>query len=377
MRAVKEITVFSIGDSLRLSTWSNVPYFFTRSLEEQGIFVNRVNLEENRALAKLYKYSVYAVFKLISRDTDQVYFRSGLNYFLTNLKIKRALKQYGKADARIFLTYSFSSGPASGKRTVLFSDWSYLYRIREFSKRRPFWFEKASLKREEKHINEADFVISLFPGSKIFNDLNYQNQNCHYLGNVINAFQTPDKQALMARKQKSTLVLFIGNKKYLQGARDLASAVETIRGRNSKIELHMIGLDESDLALSQDGLFCHGYLDKEIAAERDKYYDLISAARLIVNTTAGWGAFSAMTEAMYYYTPVVTTPYPEFLNTYGAGSRFGYFVDSNAPAELAAALEKVLRMDAPEYAGLMEGAHENVKDFTWQKYAEKLVKLIS
>ena len=63
MGQIKEITVFSIGDSLELSTWSNVPYFLTKSLEDKNIKINRVNLEENKTLRLIYKYSVFAFLK--------------------------------------------------------------------------------------------------------------------------------------------------------------------------------------------------------------------------------------------------------------------------------------------------------------------------
>ncbi|MHA5135034.1 hypothetical protein [Oenococcus oeni] len=50
---IKEITVFSYGDSNLLKTWSNVPYFFTKTFADDGVSVNRVNVEPNRLLAGL------------------------------------------------------------------------------------------------------------------------------------------------------------------------------------------------------------------------------------------------------------------------------------------------------------------------------------
>lgn len=36
MREIKEVIVYSNGDSNDLATWSNVPYFFCRELEKRG-----------------------------------------------------------------------------------------------------------------------------------------------------------------------------------------------------------------------------------------------------------------------------------------------------------------------------------------------------
>lgn len=44
MHTPKEVIFFTKGDSADISTWSNVPYFFTRTLEEKGVTVHRVNM---------------------------------------------------------------------------------------------------------------------------------------------------------------------------------------------------------------------------------------------------------------------------------------------------------------------------------------------
>lgn len=378
MIPIKEITVFTVGDSESLSTWSNVPYFFSKSLEERGIKINRINIEENSFLNKLYKYTVYAFLKLFYKNSSHSYFRSGINYFLTNIKIKRTLKKYSSSQAYIFLTYSFYQTTINSKKTILFSDWSYLYMIRNFYKREPFWFEKKSLQREQKHINSADVVLSLFPGAKDFNTANYQNQNCYYLGNVINSFYPLNKKELVSIKATSIKLLFIGNKKYLQGATDLIKAFKELKKRGQvEIELHMIGINEKDTSNPEENIFYYGYLDKGNKSENALYYKLLSEAKFIVNTTPDWGAFSAMTEAMYYYTPVITTPYSEFVNTYGKNVTFGFYVNNNSLNELVSVIEANINDSGDSYFKMMNASHEKVKDFTWKNYSDNLLSLLS
>ncbi|GBU07133.1 hypothetical protein AwDysgo_04640 [Bacteroidales bacterium] len=44
MKKIKEITLFTNGDSNDLSVFSNVPYFFAQTLISKGIKVNRVDI---------------------------------------------------------------------------------------------------------------------------------------------------------------------------------------------------------------------------------------------------------------------------------------------------------------------------------------------
>lgn len=374
MKNIKEITVFSIGDANDLKTWSNVPYFFTKNLEEQNIKVNRINIEENALLNIFYKYSVFILLKIINKNSNHTYFRSRLNYILTNRKIKKAIHTYYQSDALLFLTYSFSVPKQKNKKVILFSDWSYLYYIETFLKRKPIWFEKNALGNEEKHINDADIVLSLFPKSHEFNLKYYTNKHQYYLGNVINSNYTLNKNDIITKKTNSHKLLFIGNNKYIQGAIDLISAFKQL---STKAELHIIGLKANEVGVSAQHVFYHGYLDKGIAAENEFYYQLITESKAIINTNPDWGAFSAMTEAMYFFTPVITSPYEEFTKTYGSNIDFGFYVAHNSERELTQKLEIILSDTNETYLKLMNNAHEKVKDFSWKSYTDKALKLIS
>ena len=375
MSKIKEIIVFSIGDSLELKTWSNVPYFFTKSLEDNQIKINRVNIDENYVLSIIYKYSIFAFLKLFYKNSNHTYFRSGLNYYLTNLKIRNAIKKYNKSDAHLFLTYSFCSKNYSSKKTVLFSDWSYLYYLNTFLNRKPFWFEKKTLKREEKHIELSDAVISLFPKSNKFNASNYKNLNLYYLGNVINSNYKLNKIDLITKKLVSNKLLFIGNKKYLKGALDLINAFKELSNKN--IELHIVGLKEEDVNVILPNLFYYGYLNKGIIDENELYYKLISEAKAIINTNPDWGAFSAMTEAMYFYTPIITSPYSEFTETYGNDISFGYYINNDSKLELLSNIDFILNISNEKYLNIMNNAHDIVEDFNWGKYSNKVLEILS
>lgn len=374
MGEIKEITVFSVGDSNSLKTWSNVPYFFTKNLELKGYKVNRVNIEENKTLFSIYKYTAFAFLKLIYRNSNHTYFRTKLNYKLTNKKIAKALQIHSKTDAAIFLTFSFSAPQSFKKKVISFGDWTYSYYIANFLNREPKWFEKKCLEREKQHIKKADLVLGLFPLSSTFIKKNYNNVNVHYLGNVINSNRELHKEPVIKAKEKSKKLLFIGNEKYLSGALELIETFNKLKSDHPDLQLHFIGLNENETGIKANGIVYHGYLNKSVVSENELYYKLLSEALVIINSTKDWGGFSSTTEAMYFYTPVITRPYDEFTETYGSQIDFGYFIDQTNT--LSTCIEKMLNNSKEEQLKLMSAAHDKVKDFTWTNYIGNMLELL-
>jgi glycosyltransferase involved in cell wall biosynthesis len=371
---IKEITVFSVGDSNSLKTWSNVPYFFTKNLELKGYKVNRVNIKENKTLFNLYKYTAFAFLKLIYRNSNHTYFRTKLNYNLTNKKIAKALEIYSNTDASVFLSFSFSAPESFKKKVISFGDWTYAYYIANFLGREPKWFEKNCLAREKKHIEKADLVLGLFPLSSAFIKKNYTNANVHYLGNVINSNSELNKEVILKTKQNSKKLLSIGNQKYVSGALELIETFKKLKSEHSELELHFIGLNANETGIKADGIYYHGYLNKSVVSENELYYKLLSEALVIINSTKDWGGFSSTTEAMYFYTPVITTPYDEFTETYGSIIDFGYFIDQNNT--LSNCIKRMLKNSKDEQLKLMNAAHDKVKDFTWSNYIKRIFELL-
>ena len=152
---IKEITVFTNGDANDVRTWSNVPYFFTKTLEEKGVKVNKINISENKYLFNFFRAVLKFIFKFCYKNSDYTYFRTPINQYLTSKKINKAVKKHSNSDIFLFLTYSFSLDKKSDKKVVLFGDWTYLYKLTKLDNRAPYWFEKYPLNKEQKNINEA------------------------------------------------------------------------------------------------------------------------------------------------------------------------------------------------------------------------------
>jgi glycosyltransferase involved in cell wall biosynthesis len=203
----------------------------------------------------------------------------------------------------------------------------------------------------------------------------YKNKNIFHLGNVINSLHEVTNSQILEKKTNSKSLLFIGSKKYLEGAQCLVRAFHELKKDYPNLSLNIIGMNESDLGDQlNEGVNCYGYLDKGKNNERELYYSLLQDAKIFVNTTPQWGAFSATLEAMYFYIPVIVTPYKEFVETFGMKIGFGCYCEKNSLDLLCANIKTIF--NHPSYSTLCVNAHESVKDFTWSAYIDKMLKTI-
>ncbi|GAB6393560.1 MAG: Glycosyl transferases group 1 [Treponematales bacterium] len=376
MRKTKEITVFTAGDSADIKTWSNVPYFFTETLIARGIKVNRVDITINPALGKLYQKLTGWFFIKIFRNERADFTNSAPRFFLTRQIVKTAIRKYPSSDALVFVSFKDSSAGLSNKPCVLFHDWNLDYWFEYSLGRRPGFFEKIIVQREIQLIKRADLVVTLFPGVEQFMRTRYKTDNVVYLGHIINSFvPLPGDHSFADNKQDSRKLLFIGGRKYLPGAVTLIEALSVLRNKYPDMSAHIIGLEKNDLNMPvPENVFCYGYLDKSNPEDRKTYYDLLASASVFVNTTPLWGAFSASVESMYFYTPVVVTPYHEFVAAFGQSLSFGEYCETNSVESLVDRIDKI--MASSDYGRLGKNAHDAVADWTWDRFSAKFLECL-
>ena len=369
---MKEITIFSYGDSNKLSTWSNVPYLFTKTLENKGLVVNRVNILPNRYINLLFNYSISPLLRLIDRKSSFDYSRSFLYIREAKFKIEKAVNRYPNSDAFVFLNFDFSVSEFTSKPSFQFGDWTYEHYLNYFVSKSPNFFEKEFLKHQQTEINNSNIVSLLFPGMQSHMEEIYKSK-ISYIGNVINSVCDASQSEALNLKSSSSKILFVGSVKYMEGALSLIEAFTLLKKKYSDISLHFIGLNDEDFKdnLPKD-VFCYGYLDKGIDSERQTYYNLFKEAKVFVNTTPKWSSFSASIEAMYFYTPVIVPSYDEFVHTFGEDFNGGLFCDDNRT--LSNTIEILMHSD--NYIDKCINAHELVKEFTWDRYIDKFLNEI-
>jgi glycosyltransferase involved in cell wall biosynthesis len=376
------INVFTIGDSTRVSTWSNIPYFFCKYLEKNNIEVNRINIEPVKGIEKVFNFSILKIIKLFSKifgkTTTYNYSRSRLNYFITGIKIKGKCIKYSSATYNLFLTYSFSSIRYSPIPVIHLCDFTFIYQISYLENRRPDIFERYAVQQEYLNLQSAKLVISLFPMMSEIIRKDFNIINTQYIGNVLNIPDPYFCNQLPLEKINSNAIVFIGRRRYLEGLKILIEALDILLiDFDQSYDLHIIGLNRSDLCfeISNPNLYFYGYLDKSVPDACKLYYKIINQTKLYINPTWKWAGFSSSLEAMYYFTPIIVPPYKEFLATFGEEVNFGFYINDQNSKSLALLILKLMR-DRSLWNEFSRNAHLAVSQFTWDNYIQQFISLL-
>ena len=372
---IKKVIFFTIGNSSEMSTWSNIPYLFAKTLEKQNIKIIRIDISQNKLIQRIFDKIIVPVIGLFYPKHTYTFDRTKICAFISNRKIRNAVKRNADADLCIFTTFSFYN-KYNNIPNLLFCDWTYDILIKERLGRKPYFFEEWVSKREIEAITNSQVIISLFPECAASMKLSYPTANIHYLGsNVVNTlyFGEFDREEIISKKTKSNDILFIGGKNYLKGAQKLVNSFMLFSQKYPDYTLHLIGIQQNWLEKEFENVYCHGYLKKDEETENALYYDLLLKARFIINPSLVWASYSSTIEAMYFYTPVVITPYKDFVAEFGESIDFGYYVEDFSEAGISEIIERMCK--AERYVEMCKIAHDKVANYTWDSYVGKILEL--
>ena len=377
----KEYIILTEGDANSINTWSNVPYFFSKAIEKNGGIVHRIDISFSKNanifekfIAQIYKL-YFKIFHMLNKNNDIYGFtRTKFYKCVIDRKIKESIEKYPNANI-ISMNFSHIGGKYSKDiKSLMFCDWSIKYLIEQQEKRKPGTFEKIAIKRQEEEIDKATYVVSLFPAVKRFMEIEL-GRKIEYLGNVINSEVVEfNSEELIEKKYKSKRYIFIGRKRYIES---IKKVIQTVIEYNINIEIDVIGLNkDDDKLLNQPYVFCHGYLSKNDSEQRKLYYDSIMNAKAIINVTEEWNGMSSIIETMYYNTPIIVMPNENTIETFGENCDFGCYLKKNDCIEIKEALYKIEKCDFKDYKYMCEKAHKLVKDFSWDNYINKIMRLL-
>ncbi len=371
----KKIIFISHGDSNDASSWSNIPFLFSKTLKEKGYDLVRVNIEPNAFLNEFWKKYIYRYSNIIFPNHQYSFVRSVTNHLISYFKIGKAILKNKDAFYCIFLTYDYHN-IFNKIPSLLLSDWTYEMVISQRLKRKPYFFEKWFINYQKNAIVKSELVISLFKDCAEYITLKHHKNVLHLGNNVINDlnFNILSEEHILANKTKSNSILFIGTPKYLTGAKKLLSAFKILQKKYPELQLNMIGIKEEEL-FEKDELVknvnCFGYLKKDVQEDNKTYYNLLTNAKVLVNPSEIWAAYSSSIEAMKYFTPVIIKPYEAFVKDFGAENDFGYYLENTEIETIVNAIEKV--MFSEHYLDLCRNANNRVKDFTWENYVNMII----
>ena len=161
---IKEVLFFCYGNARSASTWSNVPYCFVKALENCGYKVSCVNIAPSKKLNDIWNSSVKRIFNIISRGNLYYFERSILARSIVNGKIRKAINSNKTADLCIFTSFSYWN-KFDSRPSLLLCDWTFEMLLKDRLHRNPFFFEKWSINSQNRAIDSATIVVSLFKES--------------------------------------------------------------------------------------------------------------------------------------------------------------------------------------------------------------------
>ena len=322
----------------------------------------------------IFNLPVRALNKFWRLGTTYFYVRTPLHFVCTYI-YSRCIGMISSSED-VMIVQGFSYPLHNGKnKQIIIGDWPSEYLFEKFMLRKPSVLERKSIDRENAVIEAADAVITLFPNVQRFMLERYKNPNIYCFGNVVNI---DDEVAVPTNiqecKLRSNRFAFIGQAFYLPGAHALIKAVAKMREKGIECEVDLIGIDQGLIDVKYDWLAVHGYLDKGKPDEKDKYYSILSNARMLVNTTPGWSGFQSLLEAMYFYNPIVVKE-NDCLTGYFSDLQSVAYILGDDTQSLESLLIQGLANDR-DYQEKSIAAHNAVMSSTWDNFTAKLIGLL-
>lgn len=375
---IKEIIMFCYGDSHNASTWSNVPFLMGRELEQHGITIHRVDISINNILTRVVNRLIRLWLMATGNKNNSEYgfIRSGLYRLFVEQKIARTVKSHPKADYCIFLCFDFYN-KFSEIPSLIFSDWTYQMLIEERRNRPIDRFDRKFIAQQEEALTKAYVVLPLFSTTFTKLRLKHPKANVYHPGfNVINCMNHGllNRDKITMAKTLSNSIIFIGGPQYVNGLKNLLGSMSMLK---RPMTLNVIGMKRDMIPDAPDFVTFHGYLRKDIPAENALYYKLLTDAKIIVNTTPLWGAYSSIVEGMYFYTPVIVSPFTQFTSEFGSNIDFGHYCQSDSHTELADKIDQIASMGSVDYVRMCDNAHNRVKDYTWQRFVDSMLSIMN
>lgn len=354
-------------------SWSNIPYLLHQNLLARGYRVSNFVFREIQPIKYIFNFPIRVLRKLFNFQSIYFYVRTPLHFFCTYLISQYIGMVSNSQDIMIVQGFSYPLRNNKNKM-ILIGDWPSSYLFNKFLKRKPGFFEAKSIEREDAVIESADAVVTLFPDVFKYLKEKYENKNIYYFGNVVNVdasvFVPKD---ILSIKKNSNRLLFVGQPFYIDGAKELISCVFNLRSLGYDLHVDVVGIPPGLIEEKYEWLNIHGYLDKGNEEEKQKYYKLLTNARLFVNTTARWNAFQATIEAMYFSIPIVVRLNDNLTEMFPGIHDFSFLVNHD---QLLDDLIISSFKNEEKYLEMCKGSRAAVASHTWDNFIDNLVELI-
>ena len=297
-----ELSLYTMGDSTNIDTWSNLPYFFGKALAGQGVNLNRISiLREENYIHRAWQQVLSKAGRLPCHDPVSI--------MLIQQRIKQQSLRYAGSELNIFLTFSFTSHRYTPAPTVHYCDQTYELLCEDTGKRitaLDLWL----IRRENEILRSARHVFTTGTRCRDFIRYRLKQTNVSRLRTGINLDVLPKDRApeLLAAKRSRKDILFIGKGYHKRGLDVLVTAFERFNEQNhNEYTLHVVGTPPATPASLNPQIRYHGYLSKGNASQLHTYLDLLRSARMFVMPMREGPLPGVIREAGLMYTPVIIT----------------------------------------------------------------------
>lgn len=374
-----KVNLFSWGDSNDINTWSNLPYFLANALISREIVVRRFDLIPPRWL-------IHRAMNRLSRTLNRASSAFGLRprplfripafHTLVNFHLEKICRRYHDTDLNLFLTFSFSSYRYSHAPVAHYCDRTYEHHLAETGIR-PTLLDRCFFWWENQNLQNANYVFSTNRACMDFVREHYGVPRSHLLtpGINLNEGDFQDPCALIARKEASRNILFIGRGYHQRGVDILLKAFERFNAnRTDPFTLHLLGVGKGELPVPPVHVVNHGYLRKDDDAQYRQYLELLASARMFVFPMRYGPIPGVLREAFWMCTPVILT------NVENASERIqdgknGILAAKADPAEFAYWMG-VLVKDRELWIRMAKYGRESVRGETWGCTVDRFMKII-
>jgi glycosyltransferase involved in cell wall biosynthesis len=285
------INLMTIGDCSDLNTWSSLPYYFYRNLLAHSVDVRPIDLTPDRttissAFKCLNSLQVRAI-RLIRHGYGTDPLRSPAFHRLVNRRLRSMARQLNDADLNLFLTFSFSSSRYAAAPVIHYCDRTYEHYLEE-RQQTPSRIDRVFIQVDRQNIESADLVLTTgeLCADFIRSRYNAKRVICLRAGNNTE-LDVANPDALIKGKERSTDILFVGRGVQKRGVDILIRAFKLFNHRQGgRFTLHIVGVQPAelpeDLRATDPNIRFHGYLDRSVPGDLQRYNDLLRSARLFV-----------------------------------------------------------------------------------------------
>ena len=371
-----EINVFALGESTDINTWSNLPFYLCAALQRRAT-LRRINLLLPQPPI------TYSVGHRVARrlwpsfaGSHEHTFRNRMRCSLINKEIAMMSRTFTDADWNLFLTFSFSSYRTSQVPVVHYCDRTYEHYLEE-NGFRPASRDRYFIEQEKQNLRHALCVFATNELCRDFIRERYGVDNVVWLPAGINVeISVDDPHCLIREKLRSTDVVFIAREAARRGVDIAVDAFRLAAQDKPDWRLHLVGVRPDEVQVEDERITAYGYLRKDLPADRVVYDDLLRRARVFVcPVRRGQPPTGAIREAQMMCSPVVlshVSDAPELV-THGQN---GLLTDSLEPEAFAHYITQLVENDVM-WSKLAFGAHQSVRERTWDKTASQLIDTVS